>query len=74
MKRHMLWVTKHLSRLPKEIYDKLMGSVCVSEWNTPCLSKTRIFRSTFGFGILFGLYRRKQNRHQTLLITIHLLL
>ena len=72
--RHTLWVTSHLSHLPKEIYDKLMGSVCASELNTPCLSKTRIFRSKFGFGILFCLYRRKQNRHQTLLITIHLLL
>ncbi len=72
--RHTLWVTRHLFRLPMEIYDKLMDNVCVSELNTPCLSKTRIFRSTFGFGILFCLYRRKQNRHQTLLITIHLLL
>ena len=41
--RHTLWVTSHLSHLPKEIYDKLMGSVCASELNTPCLSKTRIF-------------------------------
>jgi hypothetical protein len=51
--RHTLWVTSHLSHLPKEIYDKLMGSVCASELNTPCLSKTRIFRSKFGFGILW---------------------
>ena len=54
MKRHMLWVTKHLSRLPKEIYDKLMGSVCVSEWNTPCLSKTRISVPRLGSVFFFS--------------------
>jgi hypothetical protein len=71
--RHTLWVTRHLFHLPMEIYDKLMDNVCVSELNTGCLSKTYIFRSTFVSGILFYSCQRKQNRHQTLLITTHLL-